>query len=81
MSKYVHPVSIGKEVENDVPHGFTVRATEYEHHHGLTIRQYFAAKALQGVLSDPNICGTVDELVGVSFRYADAMIQFDRENP
>jgi hypothetical protein len=42
---------------------------------GMTLRDYFAAKALQGIMTDPYLemgCNTVATL---SYKYADAMIK------
>jgi hypothetical protein len=65
--------------------------SEYVQHNGLTIgtqegmtlRDYFAAKAMQGMLADPDTARTVrmsrrklDEAVSeLSYMFADAMIQ------
>jgi hypothetical protein len=42
---------------------------------GMPLRDYFAAKALQGMMTDPNLdmgCNTVATL---SYKYADAMME------
>jgi hypothetical protein len=42
---------------------------------GLTKREYFAAKAMQGLLSDPEVCpNSIQALAGACVRYADALI-------
>lgn len=42
---------------------------------GMTLRDYFAAKAMQGMLSDPNIQGTPEEFSIRAYAVANAMIQ------
>lgn len=49
---------------------------------GITIRQYYAAKALQGLLSSPDlkqIHGDQDDLARACFRAADALIKYENE--
>ena len=59
--------------------------------HGMTLRDYFAAKAMQAMLSSPEllVVVTADQLVGenakervsnVSFAYADAMLKARAEH-
>lgn len=60
----------------------------YESERGMTLRDYFAAKALQGVLANPggavqanSACGwslcncTFDDVAEFSYRLADAMLK------
>ena len=58
----------------------------YNNVYGMTLRDYFAAKAMQAMLSSPEllVVVTADQLVGenakervsnVSFAYADAMMK------
>lgn len=42
---------------------------------GLTIRDYFAAKALQGMLAEQTIKGTPTEFAEMSYAVADAMLE------
>jgi hypothetical protein len=44
---------------------------------GMTLRDYFAAKAMQAILSNPNCPGHIKELEIVEFAYltADAMMK------
>lgn len=42
---------------------------------GMTLRDYFAAKAIQGLLSDPNMKGSMDEFAQRSYSVADAMLK------
>ena len=44
-------------------------------HNGMTLRDYFAAKALQGLLAAPNRSGSVDEYSSDAYGYADAMLE------
>jgi hypothetical protein len=46
---------------------------------GLTIRDYFAAKALQGLLGYPHTTTDVDDFAQTAYRHADAMIK-ERNN-
>jgi hypothetical protein len=48
---------------------------ELNQYNGMTLRDYFAAKAMQGMMTDPNLemgCNTVATL---SYKYADAMME------
>ena len=42
---------------------------------GMTLRDYFAAKALQGLLSNRNAEAAIDEFAKKSYRMADAMLK------
>ena len=42
---------------------------------GMTLRDYFAAKALQGVLADPDLVMSKHEIAACAYEIADAMIQ------
>ena len=44
-------------------------------HNGMTLRDYFAAKALQGLLSDSEVRGSGAEFAKRSYDLADAMIK------
>lgn len=44
------------------------------HYEGMTLRDYFAAKALQGILSDPTVDNMADCLAKIAYELADAMI-------
>lgn len=41
---------------------------------GMTLRDYFAAKAMQGICADPSIAPSLDEIVGIAYTVADAML-------
>lgn len=41
---------------------------------GMTLRDYFAAKAMQGMLADPEINTEPNLLAKVAYAYADGMI-------
>ena len=42
---------------------------------GMTLRDYFAAKALQALVSLPEANGTADYFAAGAYQYADAMIK------
>jgi len=42
---------------------------------GMTLRDYFAAAALQGMLSDSNIGGSDSQFAESAYAYADAMLK------
>ncbi len=42
---------------------------------GMTLHDYFAAKARQGLLADSGVSGTPEEFATRSYNMADAMIQ------
>jgi hypothetical protein len=44
------------------------------HFEGMTLRDYFAAKAMQAILSDPNYSNPDDKLAASSYYIADAML-------
>jgi hypothetical protein len=41
---------------------------------GMTLRDYFAAKAMAGMLANPQCCGEHAGFAKESYRYADAML-------
>jgi len=41
---------------------------------GMTLRDYFAAKAMQAILSDPNYSNPDDKLAASSYYIADALL-------
>ena len=42
---------------------------------GMTLRDYFAAKAMQGMLSEPSLRATPEEFASESYKVADAMLR------
>jgi hypothetical protein len=46
---------------------------------GMTLRDYFAAKTLQGLLSNRNAEAAIDEFAAKSYRMADAMLKAREE--
>jgi hypothetical protein len=42
---------------------------------GMTLRDYFAAKAMQGILTDSEIVMGATEIADLSYKYADAMME------
>jgi len=46
------------------------------HHDGMTLRDYFAAKAMQGLLTNPECpLEPLDEVPQASYKMADAMMK------
>jgi len=41
----------------------------------MTLRDYFAAKAMQGLISEPSLQGTMDEFAHRAYAIADTMIK------
>ena len=41
----------------------------------MTLRDYFAAKAMQGLASDPSVQKTVEEMAALAYALAGAMIE------
>ena len=48
---------------------------ELNHYNGMTLRDYFAAKAMQGMLSEPSLKATPEEFASKSYELADAMMK------
>ncbi len=46
---------------------------------GMSLRDYFAAKAMQGMLSDSKLQGKMEEFAARSYAMADAMIKAREE--
>ena len=44
-------------------------------HHGISIRDYFAAAALQGILTDPQCEGLCEDYAKHAYLCADAMLK------
>jgi hypothetical protein len=42
---------------------------------GMSLRDYFAAKAMQGMLSEPSLRATPEEFATESYNVADAMLK------
>jgi hypothetical protein len=42
---------------------------------GMTLRDYFAAKAMQGLISEPSTQGTMEEFANRAYKVADAMMK------
>lgn len=51
--------------------------TYFTHNHAvsMTLRDYFAAKAMQAILSDPSYSSPDDKLAEASYWIADAMLK------
>ena len=48
--------------------------TQWPNETGMTLRDYFAAKAMQGILADPNTPEIMD-IAGAAYEVADAMLK------
>lgn len=58
---------------NILDHAHGVTST---HESGMTLRDYFAAKALQGLIASPNLSADDDDVVAQSaYTIADAMLK------
>jgi hypothetical protein len=44
-------------------------------YHGISIRDYFAAAALQGNIAHPEVTGNRDDIARDAYKYADAMLK------
>ena len=42
---------------------------------GMTLRDYFAAKAMQGLISEPSFKGTIEMFANRAYAIADAMMK------
>ena len=62
---------------NDGGSAFPVNEANQEKYcsEGMTLRDYFAAKALQAIVSLPEANGTADYFAAGAYQYADAMIK------
>jgi hypothetical protein len=54
---------------------FPIIAEDYIIDGGLTKREYFAAMALQGLLTDNESVNTREEFAGYAVKFADALIE------
>lgn len=48
---------------------------------GMTLRDYFAAKALNGLIANPNLVGPMGLFAKKSYAYADAMLTEREDKP
>ncbi len=51
------------------------RPKELIQYNGMTLRDYFAAKALQGILTDAEILMSISEIAELAYKYADEMMK------
>ena len=60
---------------SDIP-AFPIKDFPYqESHDGLSMRDYFAAKALQGMLAETSLKATPKEFADQAYELADAMLK------
>ena len=52
------------------PNNFTI-----DNFKGMTLRDYFAAKAMQALISEPSLTATMDEFANRAYQIADAMME------
>ena len=52
------------------PNNFTI-----EKFQGMTLRDYFAAKAMQALISEPSLQATMDEFANRAYQIADIMME------
>jgi hypothetical protein len=67
-----------KEELKVIPHDYAYPQPYQEcmsHMRGITMRDYFAAKALQGMLSNPETDYTLADYVRGAFKISDAMME------
>ena len=65
---------------NDGGPAFPRSATDHCHsQEGMTLRDYFAAAALQGNIAHPEVTGNRDDIAMDAYKYADAMLKARRE--
>jgi|APGre2960657404_1045060.scaffolds.fasta_scaffold134300_3 hypothetical protein len=46
-----------------------------EGEHGMTLRDYFAAKAMQALISEPSLKASMDEFAHRAYQIADIMME------
>lgn len=63
-----------KEYPPDNPFAFPSTRDGYSHH-GMTLRDYFATKAMEGILSRREPIGDYSILATLAHRQADAMLK------
>jgi hypothetical protein len=49
--------------------------TGYDKEKGITMRDYFAAKAMQSIISSKTWTGDIDDTVEDAYKFADAMLK------
>jgi hypothetical protein len=52
-----------------------VRTNEGFIYEGMTLRDYFAAKAMQGIVADPDLAMGCDKIAEWAYTQADAMLK------
>ena len=75
---FIHPFEWSKEIEG-IP-GAKLGLCRQEANGGMTLRQWYAGMAMQGILTCKGRYGVTDmDNVICSFRYADAMIKHEED--
>lgn len=62
-------------MENKHQSAFPISGSQYRHTHGMTLRDYFAAKAMQALMPTTYI----DSTAKVAYQMADAMLKAREE--
>lgn len=57
------------------PHTRVHADTSGRIHHGMTLRDYFAAKALSGLIAHPDGGGSFESLAEYAYKYAESMLK------
>jgi hypothetical protein len=65
-------------LDNQNTGGVAFPNSRYADTFGMTLRDYFAAKALQGLLSIPELAGSHDDFAKNAYGFADAMALLPR---
>ena len=63
---------------NDTPNPPAFPAPDFARsstHEGMSLRDYFAAKAMQGMFSNPDYTGPINDVVTAAYQASDAMLK------
>ena len=67
------------------PQAFPISGSQYQHTKGMTLRDYFAAKAMQGLMHNYHPCdflehkGWLEDISMASYQMANAMLKAREE--
>ena len=62
-------------MENKHQSAFPISGSQYRHTHGMTLRDYFAAKAMQGFAAYIGPSMTFESRAKIAYDWADAMLK------
>ena len=57
------------------PQAFPISGSQYSHTYGMTLRDYFAAHAMQGLVTGTTTIPTAEKFAEVAYQLADAMLK------